>query len=374
MIERLRVAASVSLVMATGACGARSQLFDFGGSGGSGPDGGEALQTYDGGTPVDAPAPTEASISPPEAGISSSRPCVMLGANIDRPTSTTWIWDGATWTQRLPAVSPNSRTSATAAALGGTMMVFGGYETISNGTTYGNDTWTWDGTTWTQQSPSQSPPALASAAAATLNGKTYLFGGINPGFVYGDTWQWDGTNWTHLTPAQSPPARAYATLVSDGSRLILFGGTTANSGSADLLDDTWAWDGTTWTQLEPAVSPPSRRAASAAQLGNGFVLFGGQALGNDPYAPLTYVDDTWAWQAGSWTHVTPAVTPPARSFAAMASPGNAVVMAGGFRPPPDGGYVYLDDTWTWDGSLWSEHTTAAHPDGLDLDGAVMACP
>ena len=36
--------------------------------------------------------------------------------------------------------------------------------------------------------------------------------------------------------------------------VLLFGG----SGAHGALDDTWTWDGTTWTEQQPAARPPPR--------------------------------------------------------------------------------------------------------------------
>ncbi len=38
-------------------------------------------------------------------------------------------------------------------------------------------------------------------------GTVLLFGGRVNGTVLSDTWSWDGTTWTQLTPATSPAAR-----------------------------------------------------------------------------------------------------------------------------------------------------------------------
>ena len=92
-------------------------------------------------------------------------------------------------------------------------------------------------------------------------GQVVLFGGdqayrtSGPDDVIGSTWTWDGTSWTQLHPATSPPARHNADLIYDAAsnEVILFGGYDGH-----YLNDTWAWDGTTWTQLHPATSPPPR--------------------------------------------------------------------------------------------------------------------
>jgi hypothetical protein len=112
------------------------------------------------------------------------------------------------------------------------------------------------------------------------HGKVVLFGGApESGDVFDDTWTWDGSTWAEETPATSPPGRLYSALSYDVARgeLILFGG----ADSSDLLGDTWRWDGSTWTEVAPETTPPARYghalAYDAARLE--LVLFGGQ--GND---------------------------------------------------------------------------------------------
>ena len=53
------------------------------------------------------------------------------------------------------------------------------------------------------------------------------------------------------------------------------------------LDDTWTWDGTTWTQQHPATSPSARTFASMAYdpATSTAVLFGGKGT----------LADTWTW-------------------------------------------------------------------------------
>jgi hypothetical protein len=167
------------------------------------------------------------------------------------------------------------------------MVLFGGG--VGSGGSL-NDTWTWDGTTWTQQSPVTSPPARygASMAYDPATGNTVLFGGVGSGSFLNDTWTWDGTTWTEQSPVTSPPARDGASMAYDPSTgdMVLFGG----NGNPGRLGDTWTWDGTTWTQQSPVTSPPARVGASMAydpSTGN-MVLFGG--AGNSGF-----LDDTWTY-------------------------------------------------------------------------------
>ena len=59
--------------------------------------------------------------------------------------------------------------------------------------------------------------------------------------------------WTQQFPAAAPSARFAAATAGDAATgtVVLFGG--CNS-SACLFDDTWTWNGSTWTKQAPATS------------------------------------------------------------------------------------------------------------------------
>src|SRR5580698_2915361 len=126
------------------------------------------------------------------------------------------------------------------------------------------DTWTWDGSTWTELSPATSPSArdLASMAYDPGTGQLVLFGGEDSNGALADTWTWGlpppaSYGWAQLSPTTSPPARYGAAMTYDPAtgQLLLVGG-VGNSGG--LLSDTWTWSGSKWTELSPASSPPAR--------------------------------------------------------------------------------------------------------------------
>jgi hypothetical protein len=118
----------------------------------------------------------------------------------------------------------------------GQMILFGGLGTSG----LLNDTWNWNGTTWTELFPATSPSVRDGTTMAfdQATGQLILFGGANGGF-HGDTWNWDGTTWTELFPAASPSARFFAMMDFDqaNGQLILFGG----EGLSGKLGDTWNW-------------------------------------------------------------------------------------------------------------------------------------
>lgn len=77
-------------------------------------------------------------------------------------------------------------------------------------------------------------------------GETLLFGGgLGAGNLGNDTWAWDGSVWTQRATG-SPSGRYGTAMVYDVFRnvSVLFGGLTASSGT----NQTWEWNGTTWTQ------------------------------------------------------------------------------------------------------------------------------
>ncbi len=310
-------------------------------------------------------AGTGADATASDATVPPTHECVLVGADVDFATSTTWVWNGSSWTERTPAVAPKSRWGAAAASLDGKVVLFSGDTDASIASKYANDTWTWDGVSWTELSPVQSPPGRDSAVAATLNGKVILFGGAGNAGVLGDTWEWDGTTWTELHPAQSPPARWGAAGAVLNGKLVVFGGITGLAWpDAPLMNDTWEWDGTTWTERSPSRSPSPRNGAALATLGNTVVLFGGLTAGA---TTLADAGDTWTWDGTAWTQLEPATSPPARAYAAAGSAAGEVVVAGGLGIPGD-----LDDTWAWNGSSWMQIPVPG-PSEDDLDEGAMTC-
>jgi hypothetical protein len=153
----------------------------------------------------------------------------------------TWTWDGMTWTQQFPAVSPRARSAlqsmvydpatATVVLFGG-----GGNQNDDYGEPVFGDTWEWNGRTktWTQQFPAASPsPRVTQLAYDAITKTVVLFGGDDGGgdccrTFFGDTWTWDGVTWTHQSPALSPSARTGPSLAYDASagQVVLFGGTS----------------------------------------------------------------------------------------------------------------------------------------------------
>jgi cysteine-rich repeat protein len=197
-------------------------------------------------------------------------------------------------------------------------------------------------------------PRATSLAYDPDRVRTVLFGGTGNA---ADTYEWDGRRWTHHVVA-GPPGRVAHAMAFDGvsHRVLLFGGANATT----VFDDTWAWDGTTWTNVTPLVSSPPRRRAAAVAYDSArqrVVLFGGLDA-ND-----VALRDTWEWDGAAWHDVTPTSSPPAMganiSGVVTGTPA-AAYDAGRHRVVVFGGTPNAE-TWEWDGTTWTARPSAARP-------------
>jgi len=264
----------------------------------------------------------------------------------------TWTWDGTTWTEQHPETSPSARgyTGAAFDVANRQVVMFGGID--DHGAAL-DETWTWDGTTWTQQHPEVSPPACCSLGMAydAARQQVVLFGG---GAILGETWTWDGTTWTQQNPIRSPPGRGSPGMAYDAvtQRVVLFGGVQGVD-EYTYLRDTWTWDGSTWTKQRPTGSPSERAGVGlAGYLPTGeIVLFGG-------HNNRGILSGTGVWDGANWIQQVPAVSPSSRYATGMAYDriSRQVVLFGGYGPKGPGGLSGpLRDTWTWEGSTWTKH-------------------
>jgi cysteine-rich repeat protein len=218
------------------------------------------------------------------------------------------------------------------------------------------DTWEWNGA-WTQRFPSTSPPAISNGAMAydANRERTVLFGGrdaIGSEAVFSTTWEWDGTTWTNQTPTTpSPPPRLLASMAYDARRkvVVLFGGLDA---SFSVLNDTWIWNGTTWTQVAVGAGPPARAGQGMAYdpVRDAVLVFGG----NDGDRDLA---DTWRWNGMTWVDVTPAGSPPAGGTSELSydAAGRRIVLTTvDVNEAP-----FAAQTWEWNGTVWTDVTDTA---------------
>jgi hypothetical protein len=148
----------------------------------------------------------------------------------------TWIWNGS-WQLRAN-VQPGGSGGLAFDAGRGEVVWFGGAAQ--------NETWIWDGTSWTQR-PTVNAPSARRGPNMTYDAvrqRVVLFGGGDANGPLGDTWLFDGVDWAPDPGTQQLPTMRAEVFAFDPSR----GAVVASLGSgATGATETWEWNGQ-WTQ------------------------------------------------------------------------------------------------------------------------------
>jgi hypothetical protein len=279
--------------------------------------------------------------------------------------SETWEFDGSGWVRKtnggtLSPTNPEKRghhAMAYDSARQVTWM-FGGAR-VNSGAPL-DETWEWDGDGWQIQDPPAKPPALYSHAMAydAARERVVMFGGLNfGGAIQDDTWEFDGSTWTQV--ANSGPAPRYEhSLVYDAQRekIVLFGGWASGP---ITLGDTWEWDGVTWTQV--ASSGPLSRASAAYAYDEhlGMTVVRGGISNEDGI--LQILDDTWGWDGTSWTQLADTgVGERSNEVMVYESARRRLFLFGGSDDVGSAGAI-LNDMWT---------LSSGSPGDADFDGDV----
>ena len=249
------------------------------------------------------------------------------------------------WTSVPTANSPShglwpGMTFATAT---GKCYLYGG----AGGGTTSNQTWEYDGVDWTLLATTGDPGERHTFGMCydEVRNVIVMFGGSNNSYVpNGETWEFDPVTltWTNATPAgPNPVARWGCKLAYDISRnrTVLYGGWSG----AGFTNNTWEWDGVSWTQITTNNIPsPRDRFGMCYDLArNKIVLFGGISAQES--------DETWEYDGLDWTLIPTATTPPPRQKNYMAYDvlRGVSIMQGG-----QANAVQLLDCWEYDGVNW----------------------
>jgi hypothetical protein len=116
--------------------------------------------------------------------------------------------------------------------------------------------------------------------------------------------------------------------------------------------ETWEWDGSTWQQSPDTTHVPPRSAFQAAYdtRRREIVIFGGGDLAGGS----GMLGDTWVFDGVRWMRRVTPVAPGARCQGGMTYDPirRTCMLTAGFRIDPPNWWIYLRDTWEWDGSSW----------------------
>jgi hypothetical protein len=252
--------------------------------------------------------------------------------------SETWEYDGEDWTMIMTPHAPSPRRAHAMAYDSNrrVTVLFGGYDGARR-----NDTWEYDGTDWVRVFTPNSPPANWQHMMAfdEARGTSVVFGGLTSDPTDA-TWEYDGSDWVQVpTPTAPGPRKGAGMTWHAGHQVVwLFGGAKNVSASA-VFDDTWEYDGSDWTKLEPLNHPTGRNALRIVydDTAGHIVFFGGNEVG------LVERDDTWVHRDADWEEIFPAEKPAPRRahvFAFDSARGVGVLFGG-----RGDGSVFFNDTW-----------------------------
>lgn len=255
-----------------------------------------------------------------------------------------WEWDGAQWTQVMPAgARPGKRTASSLSFDPGrnVVVLHGGFDDVDL-----SDTWEWNGQSWVERSLLPLPRSDFAFAQHSPRGEALLFGGyVTAGAVdLGDTYRFEGERWHRVqTTGPTPPPRSGASLAYLDDTAVLYGGRNGRV----LLSDVWTLKRgeTEWSQHPNVAAPVGRRQAAMGTdpIRKRIILFGGR---ND----TTLYDATWSWDGTDWARLNPPQSPPARVDGVLLfDPVREELVLSG-RVGANG--KVFDDQWSFDGTTW----------------------
>ena len=321
-----------------------------------------------GSTPATSPMSVEANDDCREAGYCPPIGCfasefdplrseivVFGGCLPTRPMSdATWRFKDATWTRLHPSHVPAARSFAAMVfdPAHGVVVMYGGRDVPQSeadatgfGTiTYSGDTWTWDGSDWSQQHPAHHPLLFQPSATYDYARKQIVLVGSTPTFST-QTWTYDGFDWTHQAQADGKPApsRMDNRLSFDAASktVVTFGGYNGDRSNLAALTAVWEWDGRTWSQT-PATAPFA------------ISVFPGIAPEFDQGSMLICSDSppasTWRWDGSGFTQLRPMHQPGLCARLSPDIPSHRVLLYGWSFSEVR---FWQFEVWSWSGADWS---------------------
>jgi hypothetical protein len=267
------------------------------------------------------------------------------------PIGDTWIWKNGHWSWVQTDIAPSPRQGAAFIydPVRHVSVLFGGASIGGWGDPLG-DTWTFDGTHWTQLSPAINPYArdFATVAFDTRRGVVVMYGGWTGNGALGDIWDWDGANWSPRSESTAAPALFPLGLAyrSTDDSIVVAGQVAPGAGVSNQVQ-TWALVGNSWNQSAAPNAAPclDHYGGSADDVQNDVIVFFGG------YCP----NSTVLWSGTIWSESTPNPSPAARGNEAgrpamTYDPDlHSVLLFGGV-----GNGTYFNDLWAWDGGKWAQ--------------------
>lgn len=276
-----------------------------------------------------------------------ARDLILLfgGAGAETGLDTTWSWKDRRW-KALEVDGPSARRGSLSVydVAHGRVVLLGGQAGDDPTSAVFDETWLWDGKSWSK-STGASPGARVHFAAAYDRNRSrlVLVGGLQPatGKDRADVWEWQGSEWKSLEVAAPAALFAPQMAFDEGAKLLVL--------TSTLLPDqklmTWTFDGAGFKQVDASGPQVIASGQSLVTLGasGGVLLFGG----SDGKALLA---DTWKWDGKKWNRLD-LHGPSARVGHAMVydRKRDRVVLYGG-----EDGQQTFDDQWEFVSGAWKQ--------------------
>lgn len=190
-----------------------------------------------------------------------------------RGDGSTCQWNGNAWLLVVPP-GAGPTNGAVLGFDGREIVLFGRYAPGSSALS--NETWTYDGTAWTQRSPAFSPPVNLTEPRVAFDarrGRLVLFFAFHSA-VY----EWNGDNWAIAgTPPWGLRTNQFVAFHAARGRVAIGAGSATIDPYQPMVpsNEVWEWDGTTFLQqTNLPVGFMGRRAA--LPMPDGDLLVGGE--------------------------------------------------------------------------------------------------
>lgn len=198
-------------------------------------------------------------------------------------------------------------------------VMFGGFISRDDGAganLFSDDTWLWDGATWTLADTGGNNPSPRTGHRMVYDSaldEVVLYGGLSPqAEILTDMWRWDGASWTEVpNNGLKPIVQAFDMVYdTDRARIVLFGGEILLEESKPLTTaDLWLYNAASnvWErrinipdpELDGQPIPRAHHRMVYDEARGETQMLGGIESSNYESA-IPSVPDAWAWNGTSW--------------------------------------------------------------------------
>jgi N-acetylneuraminic acid mutarotase len=209
------------------------------------------------------------------------------------------------------------------------------------------------------------PRSLPAFVTDPVHNVIYLYGGLNDSTSFTDFWTYSNGLFQPQSSVVQPAdcSDPLAAFDTDRQKVVMFCSASA----------TWEYDGTTWTQYDVTkTAPPAHQWGSLVydQTLKKIVFFGGYDS-----TTTSYLDQTWTYDGIVWSQVKQN-PPPSRSLASMwydPTLKKTVLYGGLGRLTSTDRLTRYSDMWSFDGNGWTQIKPATTP-GMRYGAQVTIDP